>query len=653
MHRSNIMLSICVLLGLGSLGWAQTQDPYFSGTENGSPNPQASAGQGRSEGDKASQTQFLARRSFEMPVMLHDQQAREIRLYVSSNGGRQWQLYNRFRPDAKSLPFNCRNDGEYWFSLYTINQSNAVYPMPTNFEPMLKLRIDTQRPLLEAQAYPAESGGLAVRWRATDSYLNPSTVRIEYRAKISSARELPWRVAELVPPPAEVTTRFEDSKVFWPETNARALEVRISIRDWAGNEVESTQEVALPLIAQSPSGLTPGLGQFGTQNTVVSREQLEKTPEKIEWNSPPATPTPSTLDSLAQRSQSGGQFKGGTLGGQGFKPQDNSRNWSTTAPTRQQKVQPGEMAGRLPQDSNRTPTYLASSTAGAANSVDDSESSFNSPNGGIFTGAEKASPLEEELPPPLTQAPMESVDGLSRSKDSRFGGGVSNSQASESIAVLEDTPGIPTGEVARLTQNKRFRLSYEVESAGPKGVAKVQLWMTRDAGQTWKLWGEDPDCKSPIAVQVPSEGVYGFRLVITAMNGLSGDVPQSGDLADMWIEVDQTSPEGELLSAPYGDDVTQGSLVIRWQASDRNLGRRPISLYVSESPSGPWDVLSAGLPNTGQYDWQIVPSLPKRVFLRLEVKDRAGNLHFNQLPRPVDLSALSPRGTLRGLELND
>ena len=117
-----------------------------------------------------------------MPVMLHDQQAREIRLYVSSNGGRQWQLYNRFRPDAKSLPFNCRNDGEYWFSLYTINQSNAVYPMPTNFEPMLKLRIDTQRPLLEAQAYPAESGGLAVRWRATDSYLNPSTVRIEYRA---------------------------------------------------------------------------------------------------------------------------------------------------------------------------------------------------------------------------------------------------------------------------------------------------------------------------------------------------------------------------------------------------------------------------------------------------------------------------------------
>ena len=152
---------------------------------------------------------------------------------------------------------------------------------------------------------------------------------------------------------------------------------------------------------------------------------------------------------------------------------------------------------------------------------------------------------------------------------------------------------------------------------------------------------------------MPSEGVYGFRLVITAMNGLSGDVPQSGDLADMWIEVDQTSPEGELLSAPYGDDVTQGSLVIRWQASDRNLGRRPISLYVSESPSGPWDVLSAGLPNTGQYDWQIVPSLPKRVFLRLEVKDRAGNLHFNQLPRPVDLSALSPRGTLRGLELND
>ena len=263
----------------------------------------------------------------------------------------------------------------------------------------------------------------------------------------------------------------------------------------------------------------------------------------------------------------------------------------------------------------------------------------------------------EELPPPLTGTKPVSPnnDGLGRSGIGREERGSDTStppNPSQAISLLSETPGIPTGEIARLTNDTTFRLSYEVESAGPAGVAKVQLWMTEDAGQTWKKWGEDPDCQSPISVEVPGEGVYGFRLVITARNGLAGETPQAGELADMWVEVDRTAPTGELVSAPLGEQVAQGKLIIRWKADDRNLGRRPITLHFSDSPSGPWDVLSAGLANTGQYDWRIVPSLPKLVYLRLEVKDRAGNSHYDQLDRPVDLSTLSPRGTLKGFEIN-
>ena len=237
--------------------------------------------------------QFLNRRSFEMPLVLHDQEAREVRLYVSANGGRQWQLYNRYRPDAESLAFACRNDGEYWFALYTLNQQNSIYPMPTTFEPMLKLRVDTERPLLEAQAYPAEAGGLAVRWKATDPHLNPASFRVEYRAKMSVGRELPWREATLPSPPADVTDEYSDTLTTWPETNARVLDVRISIADWAGNSVESIQEVALPLVTQGATRPAVGAtGNGGRAAFATAQEQAPAEPSSIPWNSQtPATGT--------------------------------------------------------------------------------------------------------------------------------------------------------------------------------------------------------------------------------------------------------------------------------------------------------------------------------------------------------------------------
>lgn len=656
MNRATVLMFSWILLGHSSWVGAQTSDPYFSAGRPSAESGVTPEQNTESQTNSTSQIQFLDRRSFEMPVMLHDQQAREIRLYVSSNGGRQWQLYNRFRPDAKNLPFTCRNDGEYWFSLYTINQSNAIYPMPATFEPMLKLRVDTQRPLLEAQAYPAESGGLAVRWKATDPYLNPATASIEYRAKMAEGRELPWREAALAAPPAEMTTQYEDTRIFWPETNARVLEVRISVSDWAGNLVDSIQEVAVPLVAQTRPAVGAGQGAFGSSNSVVSREQIEQSPTAIAWRSQPEQGTAGDGDQFAQRSTVSNPslnsatpttnlISDSTTGG-------SRQNWGTTAPMRQHELEPGEMAGRLPNAFNGVPGQNASNQnllTHEGHEASPGEARNTIGGNGVYVAQGDPS-FHEELPPPLTSTQLAPQESLSIPLD-EASEPFSNPSA-ESISVIEDTPGIPTGEVARLTREKRFRLSYEVESAGPRGVAKVQLWMTDDAGQTWRLWGEDPDCKSPIAVQVPDEGVYGFRLVITAMNGLAGDTPKAGDLADMWIEVDQTAPQGELLSAPFGEDVTQGTLVIRWQANDRNLGRRPITLHISESPAGPWSVLSAGLPNTGQYDWQIVPSLPKRVYLRLEVKDRAGNIHMSQLDRPVDLSPLSPRGTLRGFEIN-
>ena len=84
---------------------------------------------------------------------------------------------------------------------------------------------------------------------------------------------------------------------------------------------------------------------------------------------------------------------------------------------------------------------------------------------------------------------------------------------------------LPIGERPRMINERTFELDYEVEAVGSSGVAKVELWGTRDGGRHWSSFGVDTDNRSPAVVTVEGEGVYGFRVVIHSGNGLSGARP--------------------------------------------------------------------------------------------------------------------------------
>jgi hypothetical protein len=200
-----------------------------------------------------------------------------------------------------------------------------------------------------------------------------------------------------------------------------------------------------------------------------------------------------------------------------------------------------------------------------------------------------------------------------------------------------------------MTNVMRFRLDYDVDSVGPSGVAEVQLWGTSDGGRSWTLWQTDADRQSPLDVEVQREGIYGFRVVIVGNNGLSGRAPQSGDLADLWVGVDRTEPEARLTSAIYGEGRHAGQLDIRWEANDQWLPDRSVSLLFSEQPAGPWSTIASGLPNSGQYYWPIEPRIPEKIYLRIEVRDEAGNLGDDQLTEPISTTGLVPQAHIRGI----
>ena len=92
------------------------------------------------------------------------------------------------------------------------------------------------------------------------------------------------------------------------------------------------------------------------------------------------------------------------------------------------------------------------------------------------------------------------------------------------------------------------------------------------------------------------------------------------------------------------DPAQPNRLVLSWKAEDRNLAPNPISLEWSATPGGPWTFIGdPQLPNSGQFSWQLPEQMPARVFLRLSVRDKAGNNSIAQTPEPVLVDLVVPR----------
>ncbi len=211
----------------------------------------------------------------------------------------------------------------------------------------------------------------------------------------------------------------------------------------------------------------------------------------------------------------------------------------------------------------------------------------------------------------------------------------------------ETTPSLPAPTQAHLSASRQFHLDYDVEATNTDNVARVALWATVDNGQTWQLYGEDPDRISPFLVDVPEDGIYGFRMLIENSDGIAPRAPVSGDSADVWIHVDATKPTARIVSARFGRNANLGQLQIYWDAADQNLTETPVTLLYSDRPDGPWRVIAEQLKNTGRFDWNVKESVPSNFYLQLEVRDTAGNMTRDTLRDPMSRDGLAPRGVIR------
>ncbi len=227
------------------------------------------------------------------------------------------------------------------------------------------------------------------------------------------------------------------------------------------------------------------------------------------------------------------------------------------------------------------------------------------------------------------------------------------------VASSETIPGVPGSGVRKPlpplqhVNHPEVMLEYELTKVGPSGIGSIEIFWTQNDGQTWEKYAVDDTVRPNMPTGTyqrmvdlnQGDGVYGFTMVIRNRVGKGKPEPRAGDVPELRIELDTVAPMAQLY-APQADPQRPGHLLLQWYAKDNNLTPAPITLEWSDRRDGTWHVIAVNQPNTGRFSWPLPEGLPYQVFLRLKVRDAAGNEGLAVTPDPqlVDLS--EPEGRL-------
>ncbi len=215
--------------------------------------------------------------------------------------------------------------------------------------------------------------------------------------------------------------------------------------------------------------------------------------------------------------------------------------------------------------------------------------------------------------------------------------------------AVQQFAALPPGEQARMVNSRTFLLEYTPETSSySRTNSPVELWGTTDQGQTWTRFYPDRTEPGSLQVTTQREGIFGFRIITTSGNRSVSRPPARGELPDVWVGVDVTRPQARLVSAQRGTGYDSNRLIVTWQADDSRLTERPVRILYRQDRYAAWTPMADGLENTGRYTWTLPLDPPRRVFVRLEVRDEAGNLGDDETPEPIVLDQPAPSGNVRG-----
>ncbi len=510
--------------------------------------------------------------------------AKSVRLYASKDRGATWQPISDAEPQLLAFNYRAAADGEYWFSIRTADSGGVRLPGTLEpvgaMQPELRVIVDTTMPRIESLSGQLNGGTLEIRWHVADANLEAHSCNVEVQTDGSKN----WQ-------PIPLTSAAEISPDNWEGfaavpvvPGAPPVAVRATVIDLAGNRGIFQSSIA----GSDSSGSLVGNGSMSS-------------PFGSDTVSPFAAPAESGWVASSAPS----------LAGNSYNPPAEPQLW------------PADRSAREPFDA-----AVAKRDATV----------FGTPAGvGRVTMLPPVTNTDDQLKFPEPQKDDRPLGNVPTPHDLELAqDGPFRQVAVVHAAVAPPStpprpwgatvPPPPANPLARLVNSRSFALEFELAEVGDFGVSKVELWGTRDGGQTWRTYAVDDDNRSPLEVTVDDEGEYGFSIVVVGSGRVTGSPPQPGDTPQLWVNVDLQPPMAQILSIDATRGDTSGELAVRWEANDDNLELRPISLYYSSRPAGPWTTIATELTNAGEFIWPVERHVPRRIYLKLEARDTAGNV---------------------------
>jgi hypothetical protein len=543
---------------------------------------------------------------------------REVVLFVSTDRGQTWNQIGSAPPDQGFLPFQAQADGEYWFSVKTLSTGNQLLPQGPH-RSSLEVVVDNSPPQIKLEAEQVEPGRVRVVWEVRDQALDLPSLTLE-ALNIRSAR---WEPLAVRPSASGQTS--------WTVEQAGEVLVRARARDLAGNESAADVAVRIESIPERPA--VPDLSRPVAKNPVQA---------------PAASRDPAPIPQAPEASP------------RSFRNVSQTPAIDQAFPLPELRPGPGRSQGASTESTRTEQPPLATA---------------NLP---VLVNRE-APPLPPLAPPalPATEPvlsygaihPAERPAGLAAPSAVNNGGqqfpiaaslqaaaappalNLNSTQVIPSTARSLGEAGVKPAGTSGLVNSTRFRIEYQIRSVGPSGIRAVHVYITEDGGRKWWHYDLDPDRQSPFDVEVPADGTYGFAFRVENGAGVMASPPQPGEPPAVTVTVDQTAPVVQLLPLDRSKGDVAGMIQLRWTAQDRALAERPVSLFYSSQRSGPWTPIERDLPNNGSYNW-LLPTLADadRVYVRIEVRDQAGNVGVQESERPLVIDLSRPAVDVLGVQ---
>jgi hypothetical protein len=190
-------------------------------------------------------THYLAFKEFEIPYAINaDQSLKQLHLFASTDRKTYARVASTALRNGK-FTYNATSDGEYSFVVQIEDGNGGLMPQnPELAVPTLRVIVDTQNPQVALRAVQPKEGRAAVEWQIVDANIDLRTLRLEAKGP----GEMAWTPLKI--------TLLKAAQFGWNPAGGGPIEVRLFVKDFAGNQATATCQVnpsAAPASALGPN----------------------------------------------------------------------------------------------------------------------------------------------------------------------------------------------------------------------------------------------------------------------------------------------------------------------------------------------------------------------------------------------------------------